>query len=97
MIQNQNTQCLGNCTRVMVEKTNTVMQCIHICLERDLCRHYVWYKQEKTCWVVEGKGSVVYRVKSRDTITGWCRRGDTGIQFLAATSSSRSDDVTLRA
>ena len=85
----------------MVEKTNTVMQCIHICLERDLCRHYVWYRpgtsREKECWVVEGEGSVVYRDKSRDTITGWCRRGNTGIQFLAATSSSRSDDVTLRA
>jgi len=78
MIPNRNTRCRGFCNRVRVGKTNNVMQCIQKCLERDKCRHYIWYRPGtfwgKTCFVVEGEGSV-YRDSSKLTITGSCRKG----------------------
>ena len=80
MIPNRNTRCRGFCNRVRVGKTNNVMQCIQKCLERDKCRHYIWYRPGtfwgKTCFVVEGEGSV-YRDSSKLTITGSCRKGNT--------------------
>ena len=76
-MHNEHTKCRsGSCTEVMVEKTDTLTECIHICLDRARCTHYIWYKpgtmREKTCWVVEEKGSDVYRDQDMNTITGSC-------------------------
>ena len=83
MVENFNTNCRGSCTRIMVDKTNTVEECVTICKQRELCRHYIWHKQgnswEEECWVVEeeeGGGVVdVYRNRDSNTITGSCNRG----------------------
>ena len=78
---NEHTKCpQRSCSQFMVAYTSTLTECIHICLNRVLCTHYIWHKLEKTCWVVEGEGSDVYRDRDMNTITGSCGGGNSSIR-----------------
>ena len=84
-MQNYNTICRGPCTRVFVKKTNNEEECMNICKERELCRHYIWhYKDAPTthhdeeCFVVDvepGADDWAYRSKYINAATGSCNTG----------------------
>ena len=83
MEKNKNTNCHG-CTRTLAGRTSTVEECMNLCKENELCRHYIWHKQRRR-WamddcrlvVVKKRGDVanVYRNYDTNTITGTCKRG----------------------
>ena len=83
-----NTMCLGNCTRVFVRKTNSREECMNICQERELCRHYIWHyvdatttHHDKECVVVDvepGAEDSSYRSRDINTVTGSCSTGSLG-------------------
>ena len=91
LVENQNTNCHGSCTRFLVDKTSTVEECMDLCKKKDMCRHYIWHKQgnkwEQECWVVmvekEGEEVDVYRNSDSNTITGTCKRGNTMCMYEA--------------
>jgi len=81
--ENMNTMCNGACcTRIFVEKTNNVGDCINICRAREKCRHYIWHytdaphtNRKEECWVVdveEGEEDMTYMDKDINTVSGSC-------------------------
>ena len=93
-----NTLCNSTCcTRVFVNKTNNVEDCMTICKEREKCRHYIWHYadaphtvRKEDCFVVdveEGEDDVTYRDKNINTVSGTCNTGSTGSRIQGKTNN----------
>ena len=80
-VQNDEIKCRGYCTSVMVKKTLNYIACAQICINRELCRHYIWHRYTNKafeCWVVESEEEgleSVSRHYNHNAISGTCRKG----------------------